>query len=89
MDIEIVFIRCDLDGDGFIDWHEFLMCACNKHRALSKYNLDEAFYSFDLYQKGSATFDDFECAYGRFDDLGCNVWEDIIINAMDNDDGLL
>lgn len=67
IDLEMVFRRCDLDNDGFIDWHDFLLTACNKHRAISKYNLDEAFYSFDQYQKNFVTFDDFECAYGRFE----------------------
>lgn len=67
IDLEMLFIRCDLDQDGYIDWHDFMMTACNKHKALCKYNLDEAFYSFDLFQKNYITFDDFECAYGRFD----------------------
>lgn len=49
IDLEMVFRRCDLDNDGYIDWHDFLITACNKHRAISKYNLDEAFYSFDQY----------------------------------------
>jgi|LauGreDrversion4_2_1035121.scaffolds.fasta_scaffold136846_1 hypothetical protein len=82
-------MRCDLDGDGFLDWHDFLVTACNKYRTLSKYNLDEAFYSFDIYQKNFVTFDDFECAFGKFDDLGCNVWEDILANATESTDGLL
>lgn len=85
----MVFRRCDLDNDGVIDWHEFLITACNKHRAITKYNLDEAFYSFDQYQKNFVTFDDFECAYGRFEQLGNNIWEDIIIHTLGNDDGLV
>ena len=89
VDLELVFMRCDLDGDGFLDWHDYLLTACNKFRTISKYNMDEAFYSFDIYQKNFVTYDDFECAFGKFDDLGCNVWEDILANATENLDGLL
>lgn len=35
------------------------------------------------------TFDDFECAFGKFDEVGTKVWEDIIVNATGNQDGLL
>jgi hypothetical protein len=45
----MIFARCDLDRDGLIDWHDFLLTACDKRRTLSRHNLDEAFYSFDLY----------------------------------------
>jgi Ca2+-binding EF-hand superfamily protein len=63
-----VFARCDLDGDGVIDWHDFLLTACDKRRALSKHNLDEAFKSFDIFQKDFVTFDDFEGGYGKFEE---------------------
>lgn len=89
IDLELVFLRCDLDGDGYIDWHDFLLTACDKRRTVSKYNLDEAFYSFDLYQKNFITYDDIECAFGKFDQLGSNVWEDILMHATESDDGLL
>lgn len=89
VDLRLVFDRCDLDGDGEIDWHDFMMTACNKHRALSKYNLDEAFSTLDLFQKSFITFDDLECAFGKFDQLGTNVWEDIIIHALGTEDGLM
>jgi len=35
------------------------------------------------------TYDDIECAYGRYDQLGNNIWEDIIVEASGNEDGLL
>ncbi len=65
------------------------MTACNKHRALSKYNLDEAFYSFDSYQKSYVTFDDFENAFGKYEDHGVNIWEDIIKEGIDDEEGLI
>ena len=65
------------------------MCACNKFRMLSKYNLDEAFYSLDTYQKSFVTYDDLEAAFGKYEDQGINVWEDIIREAFGNEDGLI
>eukprot|EP00347_Sterkiella_histriomuscorum_P009181 403342210 len=82
LDHALIFARCDLDDDGFLNWHDFLLTACNKRRSLSKYNLDEAFYSFDSYQKNFVTYDDLECAYGKFEDKGVNVWEDIIKEGL-------
>ena len=74
----MIFARCDLDGDGFINWHDFLLTACYKRRILSKYNLDEAFYSFDTFQKNFVTYDDLERQYGKFEEKGIDVWDDVI-----------
>jgi hypothetical protein len=45
----MLYKRCDLDGDGVIDWHDFLLSACDKKRIINRYNIEEAYYSFDIY----------------------------------------
>jgi len=88
-EISLIFERCDLDGDGFIDYHDFLICGCDKIKALSRPNLEETFYTFDRFQKGYLTFDDFEMAYGQFSNEGERVWDDILKEVLDNEDGLM
>ena len=48
-DIGKLFEKCDLDGDGVIDWHDFLLTACDKKALFSEFNLQEGFASFDFY----------------------------------------
>jgi Ca2+-binding EF-hand superfamily protein len=56
--LEQLFSKCDLDGDGVIDWHDFLLTACDKAKLFTEFNLREAFASIDFYQKNFISFDD-------------------------------
>lgn len=47
IDLDLIFDRCDLDNDGFLDWHEFLLAACDKRKLITDRNLQEVFYCFD------------------------------------------
>lgn len=38
---------CDLDGNGTIDYNEFLAATLNRNKVLSKNNLEAAFAAFD------------------------------------------
>ena len=38
---------CDLDGNGTIDYNEFLAATLNRNKVLSKNNLEAAFSAFD------------------------------------------
>jgi Ca2+-binding EF-hand superfamily protein len=38
---------CDLDGNGIIDYNEFLAATMNRNKVLSKNNLEAAFAAFD------------------------------------------
>ena len=38
---------CDLDGNGTIDYNEFLSATLNRSKILSKKNLEAAFSAFD------------------------------------------
>lgn len=46
----------DLDGNGTIDYNEFITATINKTKVLSKQNLETTFKAFDkvmyLYKKG-------------------------------------
>ena len=47
----------DLDGNGTIDYNEFITATINKTKVLSKQNLETTFKAFDkvmyLYKKGN------------------------------------
>ena len=62
-DLRGLFLKCDLDGDGVIDWADFITCCCDKRSLLTEFNLQEAFASFDHYQKNMITFDDLQRLY--------------------------
>ena len=46
-EVERVFDRADLDGDGFIDYSEWQIACVNKDSVLKKERLIEAFKHFD------------------------------------------
>ncbi len=47
-----------MDGNGVIDYNEFLTCAINKDKILSQENLEYCFNAFDLDGSGSITLDE-------------------------------
>lgn len=42
---------CDLDGNGTIDYNEFLAATLNRSKLLSKGNLESAFAAFDKVER--------------------------------------
>ena len=46
--VENIIKSIDLDGNGVIDYHEFLNCTMNRNKILSKKNLEYAFNSFEM-----------------------------------------
>ena len=84
-----IFERCDLDQDGVIDWHDFMLCSADKGKILTSANLEEAFAAFDRFQKGFVTFDDFNAAYGYYENVGKDVWDDIVKEGIQDDEGLM
>ena len=49
IDLVSLFAKCDMDKDGVIDWHDFLMTASNKRRLFSGFNIEETFATIDFY----------------------------------------
>ena len=42
-----VLQKCDLDGDGQIDFHEFFTAAVNHKKSVTRESIDWAFETFD------------------------------------------
>ena len=53
-----LFKQCDLDGDGKIDYHEFLVASFNHKAVLTEENLQKAFNLFDVNKDGSIEIDE-------------------------------
>ena len=68
-EVSDLFKQCDLDADGVIDWSDFVMTACDKRALLTEFNCQEAFASFDHYQKNLITFDDLMRLFERNDPI--------------------
>ena len=56
---------CDLDGDGKIDYSEFIQSAIDHKHLLNKSNLEIAFEMFDLNHDGQISVDELK---GMFSD---------------------
>lgn len=57
-----VLKKCDLDGDGKIDFSEFYTAAINHQKLLSKENIEYAFRTFDTNGDGTIDISEFKSA---------------------------
>lgn len=55
----------DVDGNGFIDYSEFILAQADKKRALSEVNLKAAFDRFDGDGNGSISIDELKKVLGN------------------------
>lgn len=66
---------CDLDGDGKIDYSEFIQAAIDHKHLLNKQNLEIAFDMFDLNHDGQISVDELKAMFA-----------DNIINSSSGDE---
>ena len=59
-DVEQIFKNIDLNGNGYIDYEEFVSAAVNKKKFMNKNVLMVAFKYFDKNNSGDITFDEIE-----------------------------
>ena len=81
----------DLDGNGVIDYNEFLSCAINKEKIMSNERLEIAFKTFDSDGSGKISVDEIMDIFtkGAKNKEGINkeVFEKMVKGADENGDG--
>lgn len=79
----------DTDGDGRIDYTEFVAAAFDRQMLLSKENLRVAFKIFDADGNGSITLDELQAVFAGGNASGKteDVWNEIMASADANGDG--
>ena len=81
----------DLDGNGEIDYNEFLNCAINKDKILSNERLEVAFTAYDTDGSGKISVDEIMTIFtkGAKNNEAANkdVFEKMLKEADDNGDG--
>lgn len=75
----------DADGNGFIDYSEFLMAATRRDVLLASENLESAFKAFDIDGNGTITAEELRGILGENDDQEDVTWHELI--AMADKDG--
>jgi calcium-dependent protein kinase len=88
--VENIIKSIDLDGNGVIDYHEFLNCTMNREKILSKKNLQLAFRAFDKDGNGSISIDEIMSIFRKTsNNVDKKVFEKMMKDADSNGDGAI
>ena len=85
-EVERIFNQVDTDGNGFIEFSEFVTVTINKKKLLTKQRLKQAFSLFDFDGDGSIDVSEFKKIFQKVkaDD---KVWKSLIAQVDENSDG--
>ena len=88
-EIENMIQSIDLDGNGVIDYNEFLTCSINKDKILRKENLELCFKAFDLDNSGTISLDEISAIFtgGNKNSKNAEEFKNILKEADENGDG--
>lgn len=76
----------DKDGNGLIDYSEFITAAIDKAHLLSKDNLKAAFNMLDRDGGGTITVDELKAAFDSHGDKDDKLWKEIMDEVDTNHD---
>lgn len=87
-DINSIISYCDGDGNGQIDYTEFLTATMNWKKVLTKEKLEIVFNAFDTDKSGYISLGEIKDFFGEGgNDIKGNVWADMMNEADTNGDG--
>ena len=89
IDYEDLLRAMDSDGDGEIDFTEFISAAFDKRALLTQENLDAAFKTFDIDGNGKITKDELKAVFaaGQASSATNEAWESIMRDVDKDGDG--
>ena len=91
-EIDNMISSIDLDGNGVIDYNEFLTCTMNKEKILNNDNLEICFKAFDSDNSGKISLDEISAIFNsedkeKIDKEELEVFKKMIKDADENGDG--
>ena len=86
-EVERIMNTVDTDGNGWIDYSEFVMATLNKKNLLSDERLEAAFRIFDKDNNGFIDASEIRAVLGKGKNLDDGVWEELIQEVDINGDG--
>lgn len=88
-EVEKIIGIIDVDGNGFIEYEEFLRAAMNKERILTEKNLQAVFNLFDKDRSGKISISEIRNILGGEGDLKITdeVWSQVVSEMDNNGDG--
>lgn len=90
LNLSEIMASCDSDGNGFIDYSEFLTAGLNWKKSLSNARLQAAFDAFDLDHSGYITVDEIKQMMGGLNEnVTDEIWEGMLREADENGDGMI
>ena len=89
-EVDRVMKIIDVDGNGFIEYEEFLRASLDKNKILTPENVKIVFQLFDINKTGSISPSELKKVMGQnASDINEDVWNEII-RAIDlNKDGVI
>ena len=88
--VENMIKSIDLDGNGVVDYNEFLNCTMNRDKILSKKNLEYAFKAFDKDGNGSISIDEIMSIFKKTsNNVDKKVFEKMMKDADSDGDGAI
>jgi calcium-dependent protein kinase len=77
----------DIDGNGVIDYNEFLTATMDRDKLTSKKNLEITFKNFDKDNSGKISLNEIKSIFNNPKIKDDNVFENLLLEADDNNDG--
>ena len=77
----------DVDGNGFIEYEEFLTGSLDKKKILTKENVQAVFKTFDKDDSGKISPEELKLVMGKNVEISDNVWIQLVNEIDLNEDG--
>ena len=91
LDWDQIIVECDYNGDGVIDFQEF-MAACIDRKVLqNQADVKIAFRILDTNKDGTISLDDFDDLFNSYGGarMDNDVWDQLLLEADKNEDGVV
>ena len=88
---EEIITSCDYNGDGVIDFEEFITACVDKKVLKSHEDVRKAFNVLDYNKDGVISLEDFDDLFNSYGGavIDAQMWEDLLAEADTNDDGMI